>query len=438
MSRRDLLKQASSLAAFLAIAKGGEAQVRAQNVERRATARACIFVNLTGAPSHVDTFDVKDGPWNPVDADIQQYPGGIALSKTLFPKLSEMTDSMCILRSVRSWEAAHERGVFYMQTAHPSNPAFVAETPHIGCVVALEKGGSGPMPPFLSLNQSGTFQGATFLGGVVAPLAAPANAGGLSTIEHNYFGTQSQVRFEQRYQLLQDLDGAMRLNPPDAALADHADFYESARAMVYNAPVASVFRFTAADSERYGDTALGRAAIVARNAVDANNGTVFIALTQGGWDTHQNMFDRAYAPNMYQLSNDLDRSIGTLVEDLKLSGNFDHTLIVLMGEFGRTPGPLNTRGGRDHHKEAMSVLMIGGGVRGGQVIGATDAIGDRITDPGWSVGRPIYMEDIASTIYSAMGIDWTKSIQDTPTGRRFEYVPYGETGLYRPVDEAFQ
>src|SRR5215813_4630814 len=188
MTRRELLKQAASLAALTALARRGDAQIVSGNAAVRGTARACIFFNLNGAASHVDTFDVKDGPWNPPDARIQQFPGGIALSTTLFPRLSQTTGDLCILRSVRSWEAAHERGVFYMQTAHPSNPAFVAETPHMGAVVAIEKGGGGgAMPPFLSLNQGGnTVQGSKFLGGTVAPLAAPANAGGLSTIEHNF------------------------------------------------------------------------------------------------------------------------------------------------------------------------------------------------------------------------------------------------------------
>jgi hypothetical protein len=345
---------------------------------------------------------------------------------------------MTILRSVRSWEAAHERGVFYMQTAHPSNPAFVAETPHMGAVVATERGNGGPMPPFLSLNQSGmTVQGSKFLGGTVAPLAAPANAGGLTTIEHNYFGTNSQTRFQQRYQLLEELDADMRTNPPDQALSDHADFYTAARRMMYDNAIASVFKFTDDDNQRYGNSNFGRSAIVARNAIRANNGTVFVALSQGGWDTHQSMFDRTYPGNMYQLCNELDFGVGNLVQDLKASGDFSKTLIVMLGEFARTPGPLNSQGGRDHHRDAMSVVMMGGGVRGGRAIGATDAIGEKIIDPGWKGQRAIVMEDIAATVYSALGINWTKAIEDTPTGRKFEYVPLGAAGTYFPVDEVF-
>ena len=438
MTRREMLKQMGAVASLMALARRGEAQVAAENVTPRNTARACIFVYLTGAPSHVDTFDVKDGPWNPSDADIQQYHGGIALSRTLFPRFSQMTGDLCILRSVKSWEAAHERGVFYMQTVHPSNPAFVAETPHLGAVVGLEKGNEGAMPPFLSLNQGGVLvQGSKFLGGQYAPLAGPANQNGLLTLEHNFFGAQSRARFESRYAMLEEFDSQMRSSAPDQSMADHAAFYSAARRMVYDPAIANVFRFASEDNTRYGNTNIGRAAIVARNAVQARNGTVFIALHHTGWDTHADMFNRTAPVNMYQLCREVDTAVGTLVDDLKVSGDFSQTLIVMMGEFGRTPGALNPRGGRDHHRDAMSAVMMGGGVRGGTVIGATDAIGETIIDPGWSRQRPIYMEDIAATAYSALGINWTKSITDTPSGRKLEYVPYAENGVYGVIEEVF-
>ena len=383
MSRREMLKHSASLAAFLALARSGDAQIATSNGRVRGTARACIFVYLNGAPSHVDTFDVKDGPWNPADADIRQSQGRIALSATMFPKLSQLTGDLCILRSVRSWEAAHERGVFYMQTAHPSNPAFVVETPHLGAVVALEKGGGGALPRFLAPN-SGAIQGSTFLGGSSSPLLARANPDGLANVAHNFFGNQSQQRFEERFAMLQQLDERFRTTAIDRSISDHAAFYDSAKRMVYDLAIASVFRFSADENAAYGNTELGRAAIVARNAIRAKNGTAFVALDHGYWDTHQNMFDKNYAPNMYTLCRELDSAIGSLVQDLKASGDLDKTLIVMMGEFGRSPGALNPRGGRDHFRDAMSVVMIGGGIRGGTVIGATDSSGERIIEPGWS------------------------------------------------------
>jgi len=436
ITRRELLAGASSWAALSVLAQRGDAQIETRPVNARGTARAVIFINLQGAPSHLDTFDVKDAPWNPDDADMQQGAGGIVMSNTLFPNLLRLSSDLLLLRSVSSWEAAHDRGQFYMQTAHPSNPAFIAETPHLGAVVALEKGGTGPLPPFLAPN-GGYGQGATFLGGRYQPMAAQANAGGLTTIEHNYYGNQSQSRFNEKYAFLSEIDASLRSSPPSQAMADHAAFYDSAKLLMYDQAISAVFRFSSDDAGRYGNTNLGRAAIVARNAVRSRNGTVFINLTQGGWDTHQNMFDKLYAPNMYTLCGDLDRAVGALVDDLKASGDLDQTLIVMFGEFGRTPGPLNGRGGRDHHRDAMSVAMLGGGVKGGRTIGATDSNGEKVIEPGWSAQRAVYMEDIAATIYSALGINWTKRITDTPTKRIFEYVPYASEGRFTAVDEVF-
>lgn len=433
--RRFLFQVASAAGAGLLAASRSEAQETSRNVTPRGTARTCVFINLAGAPSHLDTFDPKDGPWNPPDADLRQY-GNLVLSRTCFPKLSAMTDDLCVLRSVTSWEAAHERGQFYLQTAHPSNPAFAAETPHLGAVIARELSGRGPLPPFLAFNSTG-IQGSAFLGGKVAPLMPSVSSGGLTTLEHNFFGTASRTRFESRFAMLEALDAPLRHAPLDEGMAAYADFYGGARQMMYDPSIADVFKFTAADSSRYGGTSLGQQLIVSRNAIRTKNGAAFITVRQTGWDTHQNMFDRGYAPNVYQLTGDLDRAVGAFVEDLKASGDFDSTLIVMMGEFGRTPGMLNARGGRDHHKFAMSVAMMGGGVRGARAIGETDSQGDRVITPGWKADRAIFMEDIACTIFSALGIDWTKSIADTPSRRKFEFVPYALEGQYVPVDEVF-
>jgi hypothetical protein len=429
-TRRHLLFGAAGAALLRPHA---DAQISTGRVSLRNTAKTCIFINLNGGASQIDTFDVKDGPWNPADADIRQA-GPLALSRKYFPKLSNITGDLLVLRGCASWEAAHERAQFYMQTAHSLNPALAAEIPHIGAVVAYERGVKGLLPPFLSFNQT-ALQGSTFLGGPYSPMMPPATRTGVATLSHNFFGTASQQRFEDRFRLLQDLDQPLRENPLNEQVAAYGGYYARAKSMMYNDAVDAAFKFTVDDESRYGANGIGRALIVSRNAIRSNLGVSFVNVTQGGWDTHVGQFDRAVTANIYNLTNDLDRSVGALVEDLRASGNLDSTLIVMMGEFGRTPAGLNSRGGRDHYRNAMSVAMIGGGVRGGRVLGATDATGANIIDPGWSYGRPIYPEDIASTIYSALGIDWTKTIDDTPSGRRFYYITKtGEDG-FRPVEE---
>jgi hypothetical protein len=436
-SRRRFLHQVASAAGAGLLAAHADAQTISSGGKPRNSARACVFIDLQGAPSHLDTFDPKDGPWNPQDADLRQHPGGIVLSRTFFPELSKHTQDLCVLQSVQSWEAAHERGQFYAQTFHPFNPAFAPEIPHIGAVVARERGAAGgPMPPFLSFNANG-MQGSVFLGGKAAPFSPYTNPDGLGTLEHNFFGSESQRRFDERFNLLQELDAPLRRNPYDEKMAAMADFYFAAKGMMYDQRIANVFRFSRDDDGRYGGTGFARGLIVARNAIRAKNGASFINVRLAGWDTHQNMFDRSYAPNMYTLNGELDRALGSFIADLKASGDLAQTLIVVMGEFGRTPGPLNGRGGRDHHKNAMSVAMLGGGVRGGRVIGAKDSLGDQIVEPGWKAARPIYPEDIGCTILSALGIDWTRKILDTPSGRRYEYVNGASEGGHFPVDEVF-
>jgi uncharacterized protein (DUF1501 family) len=414
-----------------------DAATASANVKPRGTAKACILINLSGAPSHIDTFDPKDGPWNPRDIDLQQY-GNIILSRRLFPKLSDLTSDLCILRSVTSWEAAHSRGQFYLQTAHTFNPAFAPALPHIGAVASFELGGKGPLPPFLSMNTGGDEQRQGFLPGITAPFVVAPWRTGLFNLRHDFYGSQSQSFFNNSYDLLRELDAPWRDQPLNDAMAAYAAMQGQARGLVYNDAVGKVFQFSQEDEGRFGNNNLGRALIVARNAVQSRLGTVFVNVTYGGWDQHARQFDAGNGLNLYRLANDLDQALANLIADLRISGDLDSTLIVALGEFGRTPGPLNVRDGRDHYRAVMSALMVGGGVRGGQAIGVTDETGADIVDPGWSGQRPIYTEDIVSTIYSALGIDWTKAIENTPMGRRYVYVFGTEDGSYGPVEEVFR
>lgn len=421
-------------AAALPIVGKAEELVTGRATTRR-TARAVVFFNLNGGPSQMDTFDPKDGPWNPRDVDLRTN-GAITMSNRYFPLLSRQTNDLLLIRSAASWEAAHERGQFYMQTAHSQNPALAAETPHIGAIIGRERGGSGILPPFMSFNQGG-LQGAKFIGGLYEPMMPPATRNGIATLSHNYFGSvaQSRERFEKRFGLLETLDAPLRDKPTNEAMAAYAGYYGRARAMMYNDVVDNIFKFSVEDENRYGATGVGRASIVARNAIRAKNGAMFFNITQGGWDLHDNIVNAGIATNNYTLTRDLDKAVASLVDDLKASNDFNETMIVIMGEFGRTPGPLNSRAGRDHYRNVMSVAMMGGGVRGGRVIGATDSTSSMITDYGWSEKRAIYPEDITATIYSALGVDWTKSLLDTPSGRKYDYIVGAKEGQFKPVEE---
>ena len=164
-------------------------------------------------------------------------------------------------------------------------------------------------------------------------------------------------------------------------------------------------------------------------------------ITHDGWDLHAKAYDKSSTPNQYTLGRELDAALSSLMTDLSRRKTrdgqvlLDRTLIVCMGEFGRTVGDLTVNKGRDHHRFASTSLFAGGGVRGGRIIGATDPSGGKVVDSGWSQKRSIYIEDIAATMYSALGIDWSKKITNTPSGRAFEYLEPVSGTTFLNVDE---
>jgi uncharacterized protein (DUF1501 family) len=182
----------------------------------------------------------------------------------------------------------------------------------------------------------------------------------------------------------------------------------------------------------YGNSNFGNACLVARNLLRANVGARFVQISFGSWDHHGNI----YGPNtnLQLMTRQLDAGLGGLIKDLKADGSFNSTLIVTMGEFGRTTGALNAGGGRDHHAQ-QAAMLAGAGIRGGRAIGATNDAGTFVDETGWAPDRTIWAEDIEATIYSALGIDWTKVIHGPALGRGFEYVPTGEAYEYQPIRE---
>jgi uncharacterized protein (DUF1501 family) len=295
------------------------------------------------------------------------------------------------------------------------------------------------LPAFVGINA--TPIGPGFLSAQFAPFNVQSGGNGITTLNH----PQGRDRFLRRYSLLQEIDRELRAGPYDKEMDDLANFNQSSRALMYNDVVDSMFRFTTAERDRYGTSGFGNACIVARNIVKADLGARFVTIMSTGWDQHAGLFDPNNGGNIYNLSRSFDMGLGTLIDDLKSApapagrtgSLFDNTLIIAMGDFGRTPGNLNARGGRDHYRNVQAALLAGGGVRGPKAIGQTDANGARIVDYGWSQQRSIRMEDITATMYSALGINWTKTLADTPSGRQYEYVQYASLGLYQPVNEIF-
>lgn len=398
-----------------------------------AKAKNCIFILMTGGPSHSDTFDIKEGSWLPASFAPETY-NGVRWPRGLMPKIAEQLDSVALVRSVRAKAAVHQLAQAWVQLGRNPVAGTARIAPHIGSVVARELSPTSPdhtLPAFLALNSAVDMPGNGYLPPVYSPFFVNPGGGGLGNTTHR----DGAAAFDRRYDLLMKLDAEERSNDTlGPVTAEMAQFNVSARTLMYNAKVDSAFTFAADERTRYGNTGFGNACITARNLLRANLGVRFVQISVGGWDNHVNVYTTLNPANANSLGRQFDTAVGTLMADLKSSGLLDDTLIVALGEFGRTVGPLNTQAGRDHYLQ-QAVFFAGAGIKGLKAIGVTDATASVTVDPGWSASRDVYPEDLEATIYSALGIDWTKSDPDTPIGRSFEYVPQIDNVQYKPIHE---
>jgi hypothetical protein len=425
------------------------------NVTTMGTARSCIFIFLTGAPSHTDTFDLKEGSWLPTFFAPTSY-GDIRFPQGLMPNLADQLGKIAIVRSVQAWATAHNLAQTWAQIARNPTAALGKIAPNIGAVVALEKEKTGAkLPGFIALNSNNPV-GPGYLKSRYAPFGLNPNGAGLPGGTH----PDGQVRFDTRIQLLNSMDTSLRIGSPFGRdVEDMGTFYEQSRGMMYNTQIDNVFRYTTDERRRYGqypngtgpngsygENAFGDACIVARNIVKANLGTGFVRIDLGGWDNHSNIYTEQ---GLYPRARSLDGGLAGLLKDLAAAPGLasgktllDETLVVAMGEFGRTvsgptSGSLNNQNGRDHFQQHFC-LFAGGGVKGGRAIGSTNPSGAYVEDPGWERARSVRPEDLAATIYSALGIDWTTVRYDDPFKRGFEYVPFAASNdAYGPVNAAF-
>src|SRR5579885_2549704 len=397
------------------------------------TARNVIFILLAGAPSHTDLFDLKVVPnVTPVSCNPETINGAL-FPTGLLPNLAQnwQNGDFTIVRSVRSHALVHSLAQTWTQIGRNPAAALGNIAPNIGSVVAIEKDPlrlpSQVFPTFLALN-SASAAGSGYLPARYAPFKViPSAKGILNTTNPDGPGV-----VDTRWSLLHQLDDPLRVNSPlGKSMEDYDNFYQAAKGLMYNPVVNQAFQFSSTDSERYGNTAFGNACLVAKQVLQADQGTRFIQITQGGWDMHSNIYDARQLPAYGKL---LDDGLAALLGDLQATGLFTTTLLVMAGDFGRTVGPLSGAQGRDHYPQQF-VMFAGAGVTGGKVIGVTNAAGDDVTDFGWSRNRYVKPEDVEATIYSAMGIDWTTVRHDDPFGRGFEYVPFSEQDLYGPVNE---
>lgn len=408
------------------------ASTTTSNATLRNSAKSVIFIFLPGAPSQTDLWDLKEGSWTPGDLAPTSY-GDVRWPQGLLPKTGEHLDKLTIVRSALSWAAVHQLGQVWAQIARNPGGATGAIAPHIGAVIALESQSTRTpadvLPGFIALN-AGSIPTCGYLPAKYAPFGVTTDESGLSTLSH----PEGADRFTRRWDLLHKLDANRTSGALGKPSLDMNDFYDQAKTLMEAPGVNALFTYDDAEHARYGATSFGDSLVVARNLVAANKGTRFVQVTLGGWDHHSDIYDKDAAQSIYAQSAELDAALGALLADLDATNLLDETLIVIASEFGRTVGPLNGQGGRDHFLR-NSVIFAGGGTKGGRAIGKTDATGVNVIEYGWSAQRDVRPEDVTCTIYSALGIDYTKIRNDDPLGRGFEYVPFASEGLYAPIEE---
>jgi hypothetical protein len=408
--------------------QGGEIASTAA-VTPKNTAKNVIFVLLSGAPSHTDLFDFKQSPDTPMDVLKPETISGIVWPAGILPSLATHVGDLCIVRSVRSWALQHGLAQQWTQIGRSPAGALGDLAPNIGSVIALEKErerqAGQVFPSFLALNSDGAV-GSGYFSSAYAPFKISPETAGMPDTNN----PDGQTRFDMKFGLLNTLDGSLRTRSPyGKPMEDFAGFYASGRGLMFNPLVEQAFRFTTEERARYGTNNFGDACLVANKVLAARGGTRYIQITFGGWDDHQDIYQ-----DLPPRARQLDTGLATLLADLKSNGLLGETLVVVMGEFGRTVGRLTAQAGRDHYLQQF-VAFAGGGVRGGRAIGVTDATGSATTEYGWSRDRDIRVEDVEASIYSAAGIDWTTVRYDDPFNRGFEYVPFAKDDVYGPINE---
>jgi hypothetical protein len=405
---------AASMSGWLEVLAGRATAAAAQG-KPAGKAKSCILMWMDGGPSHKDTFDLKPaskgaGEFKP----IKTAAPGVEISEHL-PNIAKVMNHGVVVRGMSTPEGAHPRAKYNLHTGYREGQGGIVY-PSIGSIVASEVGKpEASVPAFISIGNRGF--GSGFLGPKYQPLLVQDPARGVEDLKSLVGGPQ----FDRRMGLLQEMEKAFHGEYRAPTITDHKTTYERAVKLMHSkeAKAFDLALEPSASRSKYGSGRFADGVVMARRLVEV--GVPFVEVTLGGWDTHQDNWTRVKSN-----SQQIDSAIAALIEDLKARGLLDSTLVIWMGEFGRTPH-INSRGakpGRDHYPRAWSLAMWGGGIKGGQVIGKTDAEGAAVVDQ--KVGTP----DFLATVCEMMGIDHTKK-NDTPAGRPVQIVekPKPITGL---------
>lgn len=428
VTRRDMLRAGSLTAFGLGLADVFRSPATAQQKTR---AKSCILLWLDGGPSHLETFDLKPdapaevrGPFLPIPTN----SNGIQISE-LLPQTAKICDKVAIIRSVTSPLGEHGLANHYLLTGYKPSP--VLQYPSFGSVVTHVRGGNPVLPPYVAVPEARA-AGSGFLGTKFEPFTTGGDPSkpDFRVRDLDFFPGIDEVRLQRRREYLAEFDAVQAKVESQEPATDGS--FDRAYRLVTSADAKRAFDLSSETAEaraRYGHRMFGQSCLLARRLVE--RGVPFVTVVNTGWDTHDGLVLQlrdgySGAKVGVGLVPTFDLGFAALIRDLSERGLLDETLVIAMGEFGRTP-KLNTRGGRDHWPRVFSVVVAGGGVPGGQVIGTSDRVGESPQD------NPVTPSDLARTIYSLLGVDPNHELR-TADGRP---VPVNQGGkLIRELAQA--
>jgi hypothetical protein len=397
----------------------------------KAKAQSCILLWLEGGPSQMDTWDPKsNSPFRPISTNV----AGIQVSE-LLPRVARKMDKLSIIRTMYTEENNHPQASYYAVTGHRPNPAM--EFPSFGSIITKELGPRNQVPAHVltpqweAQRQYEEYFKSAFLGAEYDPLVVPdPSAKDFKLPDLTLPKSITLDRLEDRRSFLKIVDRGYREKIHMAEQAASDPFTQQAQNMILSPEVRNAFDLSQEPDkikEAYGRNEFGQSVLMARRLVEAGSRFVTAAGYKfNAWDTHSDN-DRLHRDRLVPL---LDQALATLMEDLEQRGLLESTLVLAMGEFGRTPHQ-NPNAGRDHWSHCWSMALGGGGIRGGQVIGASDDRGAYLSE-----GRRITIGDLFATVYKALGIDWHKEYMH-PIGRPVKIANSVDDHTGEPVSELF-
>ena len=420
ISRRNFLRIGALTPVGLSLANLLSLEQARAGTPNALRAKSVILVFLGGGISHHDTFDPKPdaveeirGKYKSVGTNV----AGLHVSE-LLPKMAQTMDRVCLIRSGTHENDHHETATNWVLSGRFGSP--FGDYPAMGAVVAHETGFSGLVPPYVAVPKNPSFTWelgkSAWLGGRSESFkCGDPNAAEFKVRDLSQSQAVTPQMIERRQTLLGAIDKLATHIQGNDQIATYGEFERKAAEMVLSPRAQAAFDISREDAkirDAYGRTELGQSCLMARRLVEG--GVRFVTVNNGGWDHHKKIFD-----GLEKKVPDFDRAFSALIQDLDQRGLLDETLVVAMGEFGRTP-KVNKDAGRDHWGRAGSILFAGAGVRGGKVIGATDKNGAFVIE------RPVRPADVCWTIYESLGIDPRKDLH-TPEGRPVSILAEGST-----------